>query len=488
MRVLILTLLVAVCVSATLVNTEGSKKSSRSFKDMISRAGKSIKTAFKKLGNAINQKMMNFKKKLSKYKNKILEKLHLTKEKREKLMQRLKFWKRKNVDKVQPTGDSIEEINLQVRGGDMFQGDMALSREQQDQVEADIAGTRSKRQAYNDKAYPGKRWYKGVYYFFDGSASTQVQSVFTKAAQQWMADTCIDFIPSRTAEDSIRVYMEDGCWSFVGRLGGTQNLSLGVGCESIGTAAHELGHAIGLFHTHSRHDRDLFITVDKNNIKPDWLDQFMLESPRTNNNYNITYDYGSLMHYGATSSSVDKGRLTMVPNDIQYTETLGSPFIGYYDLLMINRYYNCTDKCKGKEPKCQNNGFANPRNCKKCVCPSGYGGDLCEKRPTGCGGDLEASSTWKPFQDETGDRKAGGSPREDFVKCNYWIKAPKGGRNLENSEIPTYSVLKFDAEYECGLETRSSRLGDSHALALCASFMYIISHVFVAAHEHRSLK
>ncbi|KAK5969831.1 hypothetical protein GCK32_019928 [Trichostrongylus colubriformis] len=128
MRVLILTLLVAVCVSAALVNTEGSKKSSGGFKGMISRAGKNIKAAFKKLGNAINQKMMKFKKKLSKYKNKILDKLHLTKEKRAKLMERLKFWKRKNVDKVQPTGDSIEEINLQVRGGDMFQGDMALSR------------------------------------------------------------------------------------------------------------------------------------------------------------------------------------------------------------------------------------------------------------------------------------------------------------------------------------------------------------------------
>ncbi|KAK5970748.1 Zinc metalloproteinase [Trichostrongylus colubriformis] len=427
MRVLILILLMAVCVSTGLVNMEGLRKSFGSLKDMIKQGGSSIKATLKNIKNAVNQKMLNFKKKLSKYKDKILEKLHLTKEERQKLLERLKFFKRKNVDQVQPTGDSIEEINLQVRGNDMFQGDMALSREQQEQVEADITGTRTKRQAYNDVAYPGKRWHKGVHYFFDSSASSQVQSVFKKASQQWMAETCINFVESKIAQDSIRVYMEDGCWSFVGRLGGIQNLSLGMGCESIGTAAHELGHALGLFHTHSRHDRNLFITVDETNIKPDWLDQFMLETPRTNNNYNITYDYGSLMHYGATSSAVAKGKLTMVPKDAQYTETLGSPFIGYYDLLMINRYYNCTDNCKGKKSApCQNHGFPNPRNCLKCVCPSGYGGDYCEKRPIGCGDVLQATNTWKPLQDETGDRKAGGFPREDFMKCNYWIRAPKG--------------------------------------------------------------
>ncbi|KAK5972583.1 hypothetical protein GCK32_001458 [Trichostrongylus colubriformis] len=426
MRVLILILIMTMCVSTGLVNMEGLKKSFESPK-MIKQVESSIKTTLKKIKNAVNQKMQDFKNKLSKYKEKILEKLHLTKEERQKLLEKLKLFKRRNVDQVQPTGDSIEEINFKVRGNDMFQGDMALSREQQEQVEADITGPRTKRQAYNDVAYPGMRWHNGVYFFFDRNASSQVRSVFIKAARQWMADTCINFGETKFVKDSIRVYMQKGCWSFVGRIGGVQNLSLGVGCESIGAAAHELGHALGLFHTHSRHDRDQFITVDETNIKPEWLDQFIMESPKTNNNYNVTYDYGSLMHYGATSSAIVKGKLTMVPKDVQYTETLGSPFIAYYDLLMINRHYKCFENCKGKKtPPCKNHGFPNPRNCLKCVCPSGYGGNYCEKRPTGCGDVLRASKKWKLLQDETGDRKAGGSPREDFMKCNYWIKAPKG--------------------------------------------------------------
>ncbi|KAK6017234.1 astacin, partial [Ostertagia ostertagi] len=146
--------------------------------------------------------------------------------------------KRRSTDKVQPMGDSIEEVNLQNHiAGALFQGDMVLTKEQEDQIIDDITndGTRARRQALRDPKYPGMRWHEGVKYFFDSSASPQVKSVFKKAAAQWMADTCIDFkeVPNQeeSAEDSIRVYMEDGCWSYVGRLGGIQNLSLGKGCE-----------------------------------------------------------------------------------------------------------------------------------------------------------------------------------------------------------------------------------------------------------------
>ncbi|KAK6060936.1 astacin [Cooperia oncophora] len=352
MRILILALLVAMCVSAGLIDLKPG-----SLKILIK---EKVKKTMDRIKQVFNTNMLEFRKKLSGFKEKILKKLTLTEAQRKELKERLKLFKRKTTDVVSQAGDSIEEINIRSQiASALFQGDMVLSkfvlliiflplpienyvvfREQQDQVAADVSGTRSKRQAYNDKTYPGKRWSKGVHYFFDKGISNEVKSVFRKAAGQWMADTCINFTEKESEKDSIRVIEEDGCWSYVGRLGGKQDLSLGSGCRQ--QLLTRLVMPLGFFHTHSRHDRDKYITVDKENIKPDWLDQFLLETPDTNNNYDLTYDYGSIMHYGTTSATRNE-KPTMVPTpDARYGETLGSPFISFYDLLMLNKYYNCT--------------------------------------------------------------------------------------------------------------------------------------------------
>ncbi|VDL75616.1 unnamed protein product [Nippostrongylus brasiliensis] len=117
----------------------------------------------------------------------------------------------------------------------------------------------------------------------------------------------------------------------------------------------------------------------------------------------------------------------MVPLDPEYAETLGSPFISFIDLLMMNKHYNCTEKCTpDTSAKCKNDGFPNPRNCSECICPGGYGGPLCKDRPEGCGAILVAESDPLEFQDTVGNNRAGRKPREDFNMCHYWIKAPVG--------------------------------------------------------------
>ena len=64
---------------------------------------------------------------------------------------------------------------------------------------------------------------------------------------------------------------------------------------------HELGHAVGFYHEQSRTDRDYYVTILENNInltaKAIKLN-FGIKDSLESNNYSISYDYTSIMHYG----------------------------------------------------------------------------------------------------------------------------------------------------------------------------------------------
>ena len=70
---------------------------------------------------------------------------------------------------------------------------------------------------------------------------------------------------------------------------------------------HELGHVLGFFHEHQRWDRDHYVAIHYENIKPgragdyDWI-------PRTNWIVSSTpYDYRSIMHYRVCWASKCEG-------------------------------------------------------------------------------------------------------------------------------------------------------------------------------------
>lgn len=72
------------------------------------------------------------------------------------------------------------------------------------------------------------------------------------------------------------VFFCSRCWSYVGRRGGRQDLSLrppdpdGKKCHclcDVGRTLHEVMHALGFYHEHSRPDRDKFIQIIQENVK-----------------------------------------------------------------------------------------------------------------------------------------------------------------------------------------------------------------------------
>jgi hypothetical protein len=110
----------------------------------------------------------------------------------------------------------------------------------------------------------------------------------------------VDFVARTTQANYIQFATSTGCSSNVGRIGGRQYVNLASGCGS-GNVAHELLHVLGMFHEHTRCDRDSFVLIQTANIQSGYSGNFTKQC--TNASDYSTYAEGSIMHYGATAFS-----------------------------------------------------------------------------------------------------------------------------------------------------------------------------------------
>ena len=132
-----------------------------------------------------------------------------------------------------------------------------------------------------------------------------IQPVVDEAIKHWQERTSIRFIErtpanAATYPNYISFEVGDGCFSAVGMQGGSQLISIGLGC-GLGQAIHEIGHAVGLWHEQSREDRDQFVRIAWENIIPDMEHNF--DQHITDGDDIGPYDYDSVMHYPAKAFS-----------------------------------------------------------------------------------------------------------------------------------------------------------------------------------------
>ncbi|XP_061658152.1 astacin-like metalloendopeptidase [Syngnathoides biaculeatus] len=119
--------------------------------------------------------------------------------------------------------------------------------------------------------------------------------------------TCLSFHKRTSEVDYLNFKDGFGCASYVGFMGGRQDVHVGKTCR-IGNIVHEVLHALGFYHEHTRMDRGKYITIVSANILPGHHKNFRKQIGET---FQLAYDLSSIMHYGRTFFSAN-GRPTIV--------------------------------------------------------------------------------------------------------------------------------------------------------------------------------
>ena len=147
-------------------------------------------------------------------------------------------------------------------------------------------------------------WPNGVIPYDLSHLTEGQQATVKRAMDRWLGTGArIRFIPRTTEPEYVNFTGHTNAGNNSSHVGFQKGVHTDVNITAFWwrqgewMPAHELGHVLGLFHEHARWDRDQFVTVHYENIKPgregdyDWV-------PKTNWIISSTaYDYYSIMHY-----------------------------------------------------------------------------------------------------------------------------------------------------------------------------------------------
>ncbi|MDT0686675.1 M12 family metallopeptidase [Autumnicola psychrophila] len=203
----------------------------------------------------------------------------------------------------------VEEI----KGSYVYQGDIILPK--------DMTNIQPKKLVYQEGETPQKStgrtsglWTDNTIYFQVDSDLSNQERVYD-AIKHWESNTSLDFVERSGESDYIYFTSGAGCASYIGKIGGRQEITLASGC-STGNTIHEIGHAVGLWHEQSRVDRDRHVNILYENIESGREHNFETyeEMGYDGEEFTTDLDFNSIMMYSSYSFSKN-GQPTIVRNN-----------------------------------------------------------------------------------------------------------------------------------------------------------------------------
>nr|XP_061811088.1 hatching enzyme 1.2-like isoform X2 [Nerophis lumbriciformis] len=188
------------------------------------------------------------------------------------------------------------------------------------------------------------KWSDGkVYipYYIQNHFNSREKSIITRGLESFSSFSCIRFRPSRSSDrDWLSIESQNGCYSFVGRRGGKQTVSLARrGCLYHGTVQHELLHALGFNHEQTRNDRDNHIRVLLQNVQSGMEHNFRKIATL---NQGTPYDYNSVMQYHKYAFSKNN-QPTMLPIPNSNVSFGNAREMSRNDIARLNTLYQCCE-------------------------------------------------------------------------------------------------------------------------------------------------
>lgn len=223
--------------------------------------------------------------------------------------------------------------------GNHYQGDIVLTPEQKAETEGKNGRTGIINTWY--------RWPKSggrviVPFVIDGIYNANERAQIYAGMNEIMRKTCVSFVQRTNQANYIYIFSGNGCYSYMGKIGGRQDVSLQRnGCLIFGTIMHELIHALGYGHMQQHSLRDNYITVYFQNILAGAERNFEKLPANLYNNFGTNYDLISVMHYGRTAFTKN-GQNTIVPKDIRYLNMIGQrSYLSAGDIARVRAMYQC---------------------------------------------------------------------------------------------------------------------------------------------------